>query len=155
MQNAANYDFTEEEAARLRLYLLKGGFLWIDDNWSVWDWNVIRENLKRVLPDARISDLTPEHPLFTTLYRLRQLPQIPSLNSWQRNHQPWEFSPDNTPPHYYAIFDQDQRMLVLVSLNSDVSDSWEREGDNHDYFHIFGPDGYALGVNVVVWVMTH
>ena len=45
--------------------------------------------------------------------------------------------------------------VVLVSMNSDVSDSWEREGDNPEYFHTFGGKGYALGVNVAVWAMTH
>jgi hypothetical protein len=56
--------------------------------------------------------------------------------------------------HYYGVFDDD-RLVVLVSMNSDVSDSWEREGDNHDYFETYSAKGYALGVNVAVWVMTH
>ena len=46
-------------------------------------------------------------------------------------------------------------LMVLVSVNSDVSDSWEREGDNRDYFETFAARGYALGVNVAVWVLTH
>ena len=59
--------------------------------------------------------------------------------------------------HYYGVFDElhQDRLLVLVSMNSDVSDSWEREGDNRDYFEAYSPKGYALGVNVAVWVMTH
>jgi len=46
-------------------------------------------------------------------------------------------------------------LVVLVSMNSDVSDSWEREGDNAAYFGVFGRDGYALGVDVAVYAMTH
>ena len=57
--------------------------------------------------------------------------------------------------HYYGVFDDHDRLAVLVSMNSDVSDSWEREGDNPDCFVTFSPEGYALGVNVAVWVMTH
>jgi hypothetical protein len=57
--------------------------------------------------------------------------------------------------HYYGVFDDHDRLLVLVSMNSDVSDSWEREGDNQDYFETYAAKGYALGVNVAVWVMTH
>ena len=57
--------------------------------------------------------------------------------------------------HYYGVFDDHDRLVVLVSMNSDVSDSWEREGDNRDYFETYSPKGYALGVNVAVWVMTH
>ena len=57
--------------------------------------------------------------------------------------------------HYYGIFDDHNRLMVLVSMNSDVSDSWEREGDSFEYFQTFSPKGYALGVNVAMWVMTH
>jgi len=57
--------------------------------------------------------------------------------------------------HYYGVFDARDRLVVLVSMNSDVSDSWEREGDNQDYFAVFGRDGYALGIDVAVYAMTH
>ena len=56
--------------------------------------------------------------------------------------------------HYYGIFDDKNRLMVLISMNSDVSDSWEREGDNQAYFDRYSPSGYALGVDVV-WVLTH
>ncbi len=57
--------------------------------------------------------------------------------------------------HYYGIFGDHNRLMVLVSMNSDVSDSWEREGDNQANFDRYSPSGYALGVDVVVWVLTH
>jgi len=152
MQNAANYDFTPEETGRMHDYLLKGGFLWIDDNWDP-DFEYIRPNLMRILPGGKIVDLPVEHPMFSILYRVNPLPQIPSLGSWQRNHQDSEIGPSTV--HYYGVFDDHDRLLVLVSMNSDVSDSWEREGDNRDYFETFSWRGYALGVNVAVWVMTH
>ena len=63
MQNAANYDFTHEETARMHDYLLKGGFLWIDDNWDP-DFDYIRPNLMRILPGAKIVDLPVDHPMF-------------------------------------------------------------------------------------------
>jgi hypothetical protein len=152
MQNAANYDFSPEETARMHDYLLKGGFLWIDDNWDP-DFEYIRPNLMRIVPGAKIIDLPVEHPMFSIVYRVDPLPQIPSLGSWQRNRQDSEIGPSTV--HYYGVFDDHDRLLVLVSMNSDVSDSWEREGDNHDYFETFAAKGYALGVNVAVWVMTH
>ena len=152
MQNAANYDFTPEETARMHDYLLKGGFLWIDDNWDP-DFEYIRPNIMRILPGATIVDLPVDHPMFSILYRVNPLPQIPSLGSWQRTRQDSEIGPSTV--HYYAVFDDHDRLLVLVSMNSDVSDSWEREGDNRDYFETYAGKGYALGVNVAVWVMTH
>ncbi len=135
MQNAANYDFSPEETARMHDYLLKGGFLWIDDNWDP-DFEYIRPNLERILPGARIIDLPVEHPMFSILYHISVLPQIPSLGSWRRSHQDSEIGPSSTV-HYYAVFDDHDRLLVLVSMNSDVSDSWEREGDDRDYFETY------------------
>ena len=152
MQNAANYDFTPQETARLHDYLLKGGFLWIDDNWDP-DFEYIRPNLTRILPGARIVDLPVEHPMFTIVYRVNPLPQIPALNSWLRNGQNSEIGPSLV--HYYGVFDDHDRLVALVSMNSDVSDSWEREGDNHEYFATYSWQGYALGIDVAAWVMTH
>jgi hypothetical protein len=51
--------------------------------------------------------------------------------------------------------DETGKILVLITHNTDISDGWEREGDDPDFFYLFSPDAYAVGVNVVVWVMTH
>lgn len=152
MQNAANYDFPDEEAGRMRDYLAKGGFLWMDDNWDP-DFEYILPNVMRIMPGARMVDLTVDHPLFSVLYHIEKLPQIPSLNSWLRSGQDSEIGPSTV--HYYGFFDDRDRLAVLVSMNSDVSDSWEREGDNQPYFDAYAAKGYALGVNVAVWVLTH
>ena len=152
MQNAANMEFTDEQAARLREYLLKGGFLWMDDNWDP-DFEYIRPNLMRILPDGEIIDLPADHPIFSVIYNLDPLPQIPSLGSWLRTGENSEIGP--APVHYYGVFDDHHRLVVLVSMNSDVSDSWEREGDNQAYFDVFGREGYAMGIDVAVYAMTH
>ena len=153
MQGGANYDFTPDEVNTLRAYFLKGGFLWEDDNWTDSDWEYIRANLVRILPDYPIVEITPGHPLLSALYQVPQIPQIPSIESWRRTGQADEF--DAGPPHLYAIFGENGRLMVLVSLNCDTSDSWEREGDNPEYFNRFSATGYAMGVNVAVWVTSH
>ena len=152
MQNAANYDFTAQETARMHDYLVKGGFLWMDDNWDP-DFELIRPNIERILPDARMVDLTVEHPMFSVLFRVDPLPQIPALNAWVRSGQDSEVS--GATVHYYGFFDDRDRLMALVSMNSDVSDSWEREGDNQEYFQTYSGKGYSLGLNVAIWVMTH
>lgn len=154
MQGGANDDFTPEEIATLRKYLLKGGFLWEDDNWTDADWDYIRDNLVRILPDYPIVEITPGHPLLSVLYEVSEIPQIPSIESWRRSGgRADEFG--SGPPHLYAIAAEDGRLMVLVSLNCDTSDSWEREGDNPEYFQRFSPRGYALGVNIALWSMMH
>jgi hypothetical protein len=152
MQNAANFDFMGEDAERMREYLQKGGFLWMDDNWDP-DFEYIRPNLLRIMPGGHIVDLPVDHPMFSSLYRVNPLPQIPSLNSWLRSGQDSEIGPSQV--HYYGVFDDHDRLAVLVSMNSDVSDSWEREGDNPEYFNEYAGKGYAMGVNVAIWVMSH
>ncbi len=154
MQGGANYDFTQKEVATLRQYFLKGGFLWEDDNWTDADWEVIKANLLRILPDYPIVEITPGHPLLSVLYHVSEIPQIPSIESWRRSGgQADEFQAG--PPHLYAIFGENGRLMVLVSMNCDTSDSWEREADNPEYFQRFSPKGYAIGVNVAVWILTH
>jgi len=153
MQGGANYDFTPEETDTLRQYFLKGGFLWEDDNWTDSDWAYIRSNLVKILPEYPIVEITPGHPLLSALYHVGTIPQIPSIESWRRSGQADEFG--GGPPHLYAIFGENGRLMVLVSLNCDTSDSWEREADNPGYFNRFSTVGYALGVDVVVYVMSH
>jgi hypothetical protein len=154
MQNAADAELNTADTQKLRDYLLKGGFLWMDDNWTDSDWALIRRNLVRVLPEYPIVELTPEHPLYSILYKLTAVPQIPSIESWRRSGgRPDEFNAG--PPHVYGIFGPNGKLMVLVSINCDTSDSWEREGDNPDYFYEFSPQGYGMGVNILVWVMSH
>jgi hypothetical protein len=150
MQNAANYDFTPEEASRIHDYLVKGGFLWIDDNWDP-DFEFIRPNVAALMPGAQIVQLTIDYPMFSILYHITELPQIPSLGSWLRNGRDSE---NGLPVRYYGVFDDRDRLVVFVSMNSDVSDSWEREGDNRAYFDVYASKGYSLGVNVAMWILT-
>ena len=154
MQGAANYDFTPDEIATLRRYFDKGGFLWEDDNWTDADWEYIRANLARIFPEYPVTEITPGHPLLSALYHVSGIPQIPSIESWRRSGgRADEF--EAGPPHLYAIVGENDRLMVLVSLNCDTSDSWEREGDNPEYFQRFSSTGYALGIDVAVWVMSH
>ncbi len=46
-------------------------------------------------------------------------------------------------------------MLVLITHNTDISDAWEREAADPRYFLEFSPQGYAVGLNVVLYAMTH
>jgi hypothetical protein len=58
-------------------------------------------------------------------------------------------------PHFRAIRDSEDRIMVVMSHNTDIADSWEREGEDPRYFYQFSPDGYAVGINVLLHAMTH
>ena len=150
--------FDEQESARLAEYLRKGGFLWVDDFWGSYAWEYWRSQVERVLPPAEFSivDLPPAHPLFRAQFDVKRVPQIPSINFWGGRGGPTsERGADSATPHARAIADKAGRIMVLMTHNTDIGDSWEREGDDPDYFYTFSVDGYAFGINVLMYAMTH
>lgn len=155
MSDPGSVTFSDEEVERLRQYLLKGGFLWADDLWGDLAWGYFVREMRRILPGHDLERITPDHPLFEAHYAVEQIPQIPSIQSWRRNGgQAAEFGPGN-PPRMHAIFDEEGRLLVLVSHNTDIADGWERETAEPEFFYRFSPEAYGLGINVLLWSMTH
>ncbi len=148
--------FDDVEVATLRDFLFKGGFLWVDDFWGSRGLDHFEREIRRVLPEFEIVELPPDHSLFNIVYDVRRIPQIPSINSWRRmGGGTSELGSDSATPHLWAIVDDGGRILVLITHNTDISDGWEREGEDADFFYQFSPDAYAIGVNVVLWMMTH
>jgi hypothetical protein len=157
MQEVGRLFFTTDEAARLRAYLLKGGFLWVDDFWGSYAWDVWESEIRKVFPAAEypIVDLPPTHPLFHTMFDLDGVPQIPAIGVWLGSGQTSERGADSAQVHARAISDGNGRVMVFMTHNTDVSDSWEREGEDPQYFYKFSIDGYRLAMNVLIYAMTH
>jgi len=150
--------FDENEAARLHDYLLKGGFLWVDDFWGEFAFSHWAGEIGKALPPEHypIIDVPLEHALFHTLYDIRRILQVPSINFWSRSGETSERGRDSAVPHVRAILEEDGgRIMVLMTHNTDFGDAFEREGDDHRYFLQFAPEGYAFGVNALVYSMTH
>ena len=156
MTDPGSVTFTQAEVEGLRLYLLKGGFLWADDLWGNRAWSYFETEMGRIFPERSIEEVTPEHPLFSALYGVKEVPQIPSYQSWRRSGgQTSEFGAETAVPHIRGIFDDDRRLLVIISFNTDIADGWEREGDVPHFFYNFSPQAYGLGINILIWAMTH
>ena len=152
-------EFNDLEAAKLREYLLKGGFLWADDFWGTYEWDHWVRELRKALPanEYPIFDVPPEHPIFRTQFEVTGVPQIPNIGFYSRSgHQTSEQGADSATPHLRAIAEpRTGRLMVLITHNTDLGDSWEREGDDPGYFMAFGPKGYALGINAFLYGLTH
>jgi hypothetical protein len=149
---------TEVEVERLRTYLLKGGFLWVDDFWGTRSWDQWASEIGRVLPafEYPIIDLPIEHELFRTLFHVQQVPQISNIRFWRNTGgQTSERGADSVEPHFRVITDHGGRILVAMTHNTDIQDAWEREGEDAGFFDRFAPDGYGLGINVLLHAMTH
>lgn len=145
------------EAERLRDYLLKGGFLWVDDFWGEYAWRVFEGEIRKVFPAAEypIVDLPTSHEIFHTLYDVKGVSQIPSINFWFGSGGQTSERRDSQVPHARAIFDSKGHLMVLITHNTDYSDAFEREGESRAYFDRFAGLGYAFGINVLVYAMTH
>ena len=148
----------DTEAERLREYLLKGGFLWADDFWGEYAWDWWEAQLRKVLPspDYPIVDLPPDHPLFRAQFQVSGTPQIASINFWAGNGgYTSERGRESEQVHTRAILDAHGRIMVLMTHNTDVGDSFEREADDPQYFYTMSVPGYAFGVNTLLYALTH
>jgi hypothetical protein len=149
---------TDEEVETLRTYLLKGGFLWVDDFWGPYAWDHWVSQISKVLSPVQfpIRDLEVDHPIHRTLFEFGNVPQIPAISFWRRSggetSERYELSAE---PHLRGIADQHGRLMVVMTHNTDISDAWEREGEDPQFFFSFSPQGYAVGLDVVLYGMTH
>jgi hypothetical protein len=149
-------EFSAEEAANLRAYLLKGGFLWVDDFWGTYAWEQWSAQMRKVVPEFPIVDVPADHPIRTMMFDVPEIPQVTSINFWRRSGGVTsERGSDSRTANFRMIADERGRILVLMTHNTDIGDSWEREGEDPEFFLQFSPRGYALGINVVLYVLTH
>ena len=149
--------FTEVEAVRLRDYLLKGGFLWADDFWGDYAWYNWTRELERVLPGYSIVPVQPDHVIFNTLYTVDSVPQIPSIQYWRQSGRVGtsERGSESAVPTMHGIMDDSGRLMVIITHNTDIADGWEREGEEDEFFYRFSPNAYAVGINVIIYMLTH
>jgi hypothetical protein len=150
---------TEPEAVKLREYLLKGGFFWVDDFWGTEAWQQWSTEIAKVLPPDQypINDVPLTDPMLKSLFVIAKVPQITNINFWRRyqGRNTSERGEDSAEPHLRAIRDAHGRIMVLMTHNTDVADSWEREGEDPGFFFQFSPNGYALGIDVLLHAMSH
>ena len=160
MEDAGTARFTDAEVKRLREYLLKGGFLLVTDYHGSLAKAQFDEEIGRVLPHGEfpIVDLTPpDHPMWNTMFRVSRIPQMASIQTWRRTGggtvERW--NEDGSPPDVRGIADDHGRIMVVMVHNTDLPDPWEREGEESDYFFRFSPEAYAVGINILLYALTH
>ncbi|HMJ83773.1 MAG TPA: DUF4159 domain-containing protein [Vicinamibacterales bacterium] len=145
------WTLTDREAAALRAYILKGGFVIVDDfklpGWRGIEgggWEPFAENMKRVLPEARFVEMQATHPIFHAFFEINELDNFPqAYNSGQ--------------PIFRGIFednDPNKRLQVIVNYNTDISQYWEWSGRGFRPFDQTN-EAYKLGVNYLIYGLTH
>lgn len=153
----ASIGISPVEAARLRAYLLKGGFLWVDDMWGSRQWDAWTREVAKVFPpdEFPIEDVPVTDPVFQSQFVVESMPQIPSIVYWRGSGDTSEQGADSAVPVFRAIRDSHGRIMIAMTHNTDIADAWEREGEDPDFFYRFSPTGYALGINVLLHALTH
>lgn len=155
---------TPEEKRGLREYLLRGGFLWVDDFWGDAEWQNLEKNLKEALPEYRWEEIPSTHPILNVVFPLDTCPQIPAKDFAEGNMK-WDPPGIHRQPaggeagvnrvNFRGITGPDGRLMVVATHNTDLGDGFEREGTDEWFFQAYSTKAYALGINIVVYALTH
>ena len=143
----------DDEAKRLREYLLRGGFMHADDFWGLYEWRNFATQMRKVFPDRQIEELTLDHEIFHTFYDIDTVMQIPNVSNACRGGQTWEDSSD-TKPRILGIKDDNGRIMVVITYNSDLGDAWEWM-DEPCYPEFYSGQSYRMGLNFIIDAMSH
>jgi hypothetical protein len=139
------------EVVGLRDYLFSGGFLVIDDFWGSRQWANFEYEIMQVLPDHEIVDLTLDHPLFTAFYEIDEILQIPDVRDGRGGPT---YQQDGFVPMVKGIHDENGRLMVVINWNTDLGDAWEW-ADDPNYLLKYSTYAYEMGVNMLVYAMSH
>ncbi len=141
----------EVEAARLREYLLRGGFMMTDDFHGSRQWANFVESMQRVFPDRPIVEIPDDDEVKHVLYDLDEHIQIPGIAALRFGVT---YEQDGVTPHWRGIYDDAGRLMVAINFNMDLGDAWEHA---NDAFYPEAMTGLAtrFAVNYVIYAMTH
>ena len=148
-----HWSLTDEQAKTMREYLLRGGFFMCDDFHGEVEWNTFTASMRKVFPDRPIVEIADADPIFHTMYDLDQRFQVPGA-LYLETGKTYEKGESGKTPHWRAIYDDRGRVMVAMCHNMDLGDSWEH-ADNPEYPARFSDLGIRLGVNYIVYSMTH
>jgi hypothetical protein len=151
---------SEKEKEGFARYLGNGGFVWVDDFWGDAEWQNFADIMQDVLPGVQWRVINNDHPIYRTVFELNELPQIPAIAFSGRGtaeppfaHKDPAGSTDQQQMRGW--FDEQGRLMVLATHNTDIGDGWEREAYGQWYFETFSTKSYMVAVNVVTYAMTH
>ena len=147
-----DWKLTDAQATKLRDYLLRGGFLMLDDFWGPDEWARFEESMKLVFPDRPIVEIEDADQVFHAVYDLDDRYQI--LGQWALGRGGMSYRAAGTVAHWRGIYDDHNRLMVVMSFNSDIGDSWEW-ADEPRYPEKYSALGIRIGVNDVIYSLTH
>jgi hypothetical protein len=152
------WNLSDLEVSRLREYLLRGGFLVVDDMWGPEQWELFRRTMDRVFPGRAIVDIAESDSVMHVLYDIEEKDRtiIPGSRHLRVGYGGTAqiIYPAGAVPAWRALYDDKQRMLVAVNFNTDVADAWEF-ADAPFYPEKMTALAYRYGINYIIYSMTH
>jgi Domain of unknown function (DUF4159) len=149
------WDLSDEEIAKLREYLERGGFFVADDFWGEGEWQVFGETMARLFPERRIVEITGgDDEVLHVLYDVDQLTQIPGLRHLGGFDATIGRIRGLPEPHWRGIYDDKGRLMVAINFNQDIGDAWEH-ADWPEYPEPMTALAYRFGINYIIYAMTH
>ncbi len=153
-QQVGQWTLSVEETDRLREYLMRGGFLVVDDFHGEYEWTHFTEMIHRVLPGYPIIEIPDDDPLLHVLYDLDRNTQIPGARHLYRGAGGRIMAQLRGPPHWRGIYDKEGRLLVAINYNMDMGDAWEH-ADDYWYPNPMTALAYRFAINYIIYAMTH
>jgi len=146
------WGLTDPQGKALREYCLRGGFFMADDFHGNAEWNEFASRIGKAFPEYQIKELPDDDPIFHTVYDLPNRIQVVGWSHLREGSKnAWD---GGRGAHWRAIADARGRILVAISYNSDIGDAWEW-ADNPRYPAAMADQAMRLGVNYIVYAMTH
>jgi hypothetical protein len=146
-------ELSAQEATRLREYFLRGGFMHADDFWGLEQRRNFENQLRKIFPDRPIEEIPLTNEIFHTFYDVNTVMQIPNINNALSGGPTWEQASD-IRPRILGIKDDDGRLMVVITYNSDLGDAWEWM-DDPGYPEMYSGQSYRMGLNFIIYAMTH
>ena len=147
-----SWSFSDSQAARMREYLLRGGFLMVDDFHGEYEWAAFAEGMRTIFPGLPVEDVPADDPIYALAYEIGERLQVPGPG-YMGSGMLYERS-DGVTPHWRGIRDDNDRWMVLISHNIDYGEGWE-QADNPAYPQPFTRQAYEVAVNYLIYAMTH
>jgi hypothetical protein len=142
---------SDAEAANLREYMLRGGFVMVDDFHGTAEWENFYEGLHKIFPDRPVVEIPETDEIFHVLYDVERRVQIPGIAAW-RSGQTYER--DGTVPHWRGVYDDEGRVMMVINYNMDLGDAWEH-ADKPEYALTYSTLAMQYAANYFTYALTH
>lgn len=154
MLDVKRLKLTDAEAGNLRQYLLRGGFILVDDFHGKEAWKRFYKQLKKIFPEREPEDIPISHPIFHCFYEINELMQIPGAGAARKGRTYERGRSGGRPVRCLGVYDDNGRLMMMINFNTDLGDAWEHAADAF-YPRKYSDMAFKLGINAVIYSLTH